>query len=315
VGQLQVGAGGRIDASTTGTGKGGTVAVRATETANLSGGSISTNAVSSGQGGDINLRAPVVNLTDGATISATSTAQGVAGNITIVAPRTFESRGSNVTAEAASVEGGNITILTGNLFRLIDSLITATAGAKGSGGNIVIAGATAALDQPALVTRVNDQTLLNGGPLPRSNFVILENSRISANAFEGPGGRVDIASTVFLQDVSSTVTASSTLGPQGIVNITSPLNEVSGTIARLPESSLQAATLLRESCGARFAEHKTSTLSQVGRDRMPAEPGAASSSPLAGDGLQARELSPVGPGVAMASPRFPVIELRCAKER
>ena len=90
-----------------------------------------------------------------------------------------------MTTEAREADGGNIQITAHNLIRLQDSQITTAVGSgEGAGGNITI------------------DTI-------DSAFVILANSQITANAFGGPGGNIDIVTEVFLADPTSQVTASS----------------------------------------------------------------------------------------------------------
>jgi large exoprotein involved in heme utilization and adhesion len=257
VGTLSLTGGAHVDSSTSGAGRGGAVTVNATGPVSVgSGGGLSSNAGSSGAGGDINIRAGQVELTGGARISATSSATGNAGTLTIDAGDAFRSQDSFVTTEARQADGGSISLSARSMIHLIDSRITTSVGSgTGKGGNITL-----------------DPT-----------FVILDHSQIRADAFGGPGGNVNIAAAVYLT-TDSVVTASSALGVPGTINIQASITNVSGTLAQLPGAVLQAAALLRASCGARLAAGRASSLVLAGREGLPLEPSSLLPSAILAEG-------------------------------
>jgi len=186
-------------------------------------------------------------MNSGALVSASSQGAGDAGSITINSGIQFISKDSAVTTQATQASAGNITIHAIDMFRLTNSQInTSVAGGPNTiGGNINI----------------------------DPNYVILQNSQIVAQAFEGQGGNINIVANVFLLDANSIVDASSQLGVSGTVNIQSPISNLSGAIAPLPDKGINAAALIRASCAARFAGGNRSSLVQRGRDTLPADPG------------------------------------------
>jgi hypothetical protein len=119
---------------------------------------------------------------------------------------------------------------------------------------------------------------------------ILEGSQITANAFTGHRGNIQIRAAAFLADPASRVTASSTLGLNGEVNIQA-LTNVSGVVAPLPQTFAQAGVVLRERCAERRRGGRTSTLVLAGRNGLPAEPGGVWPSPLARAALLDRTAS------------------------
>jgi filamentous hemagglutinin family protein len=257
--------GARVDSSTSGAGSGGDITVTAANSASISGpgtGLFST-ASSTGAGGNINLQAPQVQIVDGAIISAnsTGTATATAGNVNVVTSNLNMQNGS-ITTESTLADGGNISITTtGSMVHLTDSEITTSVeSGAGSGGNITIA----------------------------SDLVILDDSRILANAFGGPGGNINITADVFLVNSGGTlptslagiVDASSALSTPGTIDIQATFTDVSGEVAQLPETPLQATELLRAACAARFAGGKTSSFVLGGRDGVPLQPGGLMPSPL-----------------------------------
>ncbi len=111
-------------------------------------------------------------------------------------------------------------------------------------------------------------------------FVVLQNSQILAQAFAGAGGAIDIiAGSAFITDPSSIVSASSTLGISGTVNIQSPLQNVGGELAALSQEFSSVGALLAQQCAARAADGKFSTFVIAAREGLPAEPGGFLASP------------------------------------
>jgi large exoprotein involved in heme utilization and adhesion len=144
-------------------------------------------------------------------------------------------RGS-ITAETGSTQGGNITLEVSDLLLLRrNSTISATAGtaqAGGDGGNITI-------------------NLPNG-------FIVGvkgENSDITANAFTGSGGRVNITAQgiyglEFRPSLTpfSDITASSTFGVSGVVTLNTPNVDPNRGLVPLPVDLTDVSRLLVQNC-------------------------------------------------------------------
>jgi filamentous hemagglutinin family protein len=268
IGSLFMGAGSRLDSGTSSTGLGGKITIHATDAISLSGTLSDGTPVGifsrtigtdpgSGSGGTIELQARQVDLSNGAAISAQSTGTGPAGNILIGKDAPVDAlvmqQSSSITTESAESGGGSIEIHAGSLVQLTDSSITTSVhGGGGDAGNITI----------------------------DPEFVILENSQILAQAFGGNGGNILIVAGVFFADPNSTVSASSTQGVSGTVDIQAPVTNLSGTLAPLPAEIVQAAALLQARCAARLAGGTSSSFVVAGRDGLPLEPGGMLSSPL-----------------------------------
>ncbi len=134
-----------------------------------------TGENATGNAGEINIQANRVDLRNGSFINTEVSGKGNAGNINIVADNIQLDTGSGINANTRTGQGGNIGLEIGNLLLLRrGSFISATAGTaqqSGDGGNITI-----------------------NAP---SGFILAvpnENSDITANAFNGTGGRIDINS-------------------------------------------------------------------------------------------------------------------------
>ncbi|MBH8554937.1 filamentous hemagglutinin N-terminal domain-containing protein [Nostocaceae cyanobacterium CENA357] len=180
---------------------------------------------------------------------------GNAGDIIVTSPRVTLDNGGRLNAESASGKGGNINLQTDLLPLRRGAQISTTAGRAqqgGDGGNIVI-------------------TATNG-------FIIAvpaENSDITANAFTGTGGKVDIEAfgiygiqfrespTLF-----SDITASSEFGTQGTVELnTSEIDPNSGLV-ELP--TIPVDTEVAQGCySPGYAQSKFTI---AGRGGLPANP-------------------------------------------
>ncbi len=187
-------------------------------------GLITSATQTAGAGGNIDVTATNVTLAGHSTISAESTDTGNTGAITMTLADSFRSENSSVTTAAQQADGGDIIISAQRLVDLRGSDITATVNSGiGSGGNINI----------------------------DPQFVVLNHSRITANAFGGPGGNIRIVAGNFIASADSVVEASSAQNIAGTVEIDSPDIDISAGISQLPKSFLDAGALLPARCGAR----------------------------------------------------------------
>jgi filamentous hemagglutinin family protein len=249
-----------VFSTASGTGTAGQIAVATPSLILAEGAKISVSTSGTGPAGDIKITAGQIQLLDGATISANSTGpkEALAGNINIFTDDLTMKGGSSITTQSTLADGGNITITTaGSQLYLLDSQITTSVqSGVGSGGNITLGSGTHPVE-----------------------FIILNGSQVRADAFGGPGGNISIFADTFLTS-ESVLSASSALSTPGAINVQAKFTNLSGNLAQLPETVLQAASLLRAACAARLAEGKTSSLVVAGREGLPLEPGGLMPSPL-----------------------------------
>jgi filamentous hemagglutinin family protein len=292
VGTVALTGGALIDSSTAGAGPGGTVDVTAGSFTASGGSTVSSNTSATAVGGDIDISAGQILLTEHASLSAKSTGSAVAraGDVNIRGVNTLRMDSSSITTEATAANGGDISIFTaGSLIDLVKSQITTSVHSGiGTGGAITIGSQQHPVDS-----------------------LVLDNSAIRANAIGGPGGNIDIVANTLLCSPGtctgapdSFITASSTLSTPGTIDIQAFTTNVSGTLARLPESLLQAATLLRAACAARVTAGKASSLVVSGRGGLPLEPGDLLPSPLLAEGLADTGLARNEGHVMDTLPRF-----------
>ena len=207
VGRLVLGSGGQLAATTTVDGAGGTIGIRASESAVFNGASVSgfPSGVFSGTGG-----------------------AGPGGSVTIDTPRFEMPSGAEVASIAraeSSAPAGDINLRIGVLELGGDSVVSAQSDGSGSAGTIDIRGTGG--DQPAesLVLRPGRITTTSrqagGGSITLdSNRVVLSgNSVITTDVRSGTeSGNVDIRAR-FVQLDSSNVTADGGEGAGGNISI------------------------------------------------------------------------------------------------
>jgi large exoprotein involved in heme utilization and adhesion len=233
-------------------------------------GSINASTRGLGDGGDIVLNVGSVDLRNGAIISSQSLAKGNAGSINITAADQLVMTDSKITTAATQADGGSITMKAGKLIHLTDSEITSSVG------------------NPDIKTTIGGNIFID------PDLVVLQNSKILANAFAGTGGNIDIVAGLLLRDSASIIDASSKEGVSGTIDIQAPIVDLSGSLVPLSQNFLNVGALLASRCAARVAGGSTSSSFVVaGRDGVPAEPGGLLPSPV----------SPTGAvGVASAEP-------------
>ena len=258
--------GAAINSGTASTGQGGSVNVNASGNISISGtlddgtaGGVFSRTTGrepgSGAGGAIALTAGQnFTLSDGATVSASSDGPGNAGNINVTAHDTMLIDQATVTAEAAQASGGNIKLTANDTIQLTDSTISSSV--------------------------QGDPTTVGGDVTLDPDFIILQNSQILAKAVAGKGGNIDlVASKAVLLDAQSTLNASSQTGISGSVTIESPIQVLSGTIAPLPSTPVNVATLYAARCVAGEGGH-FSTFVDSKSDSVAPTPGTFLASPF-----------------------------------
>lgn len=199
--------------------------------------------VGNGNGGDISIIArESVEMESGASISSSSLGTGLAGNIFLDAGDSLEIKNSSITTEATIADGGNITIRAIDMIYLDNTDITTSVGnGSGNGGNIDI----------------------------DPEFFILRGSNILANAYGGDGGNIALVANHFITSADSSIDASSTLGMDGSIDISSPDEEVADDLVDLPDNYLDVTSLMSERCGSSSG---SSSLVDAGSSGMAIDP-------------------------------------------
>lgn len=180
-----------------------------------------------GEGGDLALETQKLSIKDGAVVTVGNLGSGDAGTLRVNANIIQLDNQGALSAETTSGKGGNIELKQAQDLRLRrNSQISAEAIGTATGGNINI-----------------DSDLL----------VALEDSDITANAFGGPGGRVQINTRGLLRSLNSDITASSALGAEfaGLVEINTPDTQLQGSLTQLSTNFISPEQVVSGSCLAR----------------------------------------------------------------
>jgi filamentous hemagglutinin family protein len=269
-GAVLLSGGGLITARTTGEGDAGDVDLTAGRIVIEGSGSgiVSSSATTDapvppdrlGNAGSIAITADRLELSDRGQINSTAAREGRAGGITVLVADRLETDQGTISTDSASAGGGEIQLLVGDVIDLRDSAVTTSVagGADPTGGNILI-------DPKALV---------------------IDGSTIKADARTGTGGNIEIIADNILVpegdleallargDISA---SGETEEVAGTIAINAPEVDLSGGLVVLQGALLDAASQLRERCGAR-RDIGASSFTGVGRGGLPPSPDG----PLAG---------------------------------
>lgn len=270
---LRVSDGGVLSGETGSASPGGNITVNVNTLDLTNGGQILTSAWSSGRAGNI-----TVNASDRVTISGSDrtyasrfaespetvdndgAASGLlarvrgnektnAGEIKVTAPAIRLDNQGTITTETTLGEGGDINLKATGILLRHNSSVSATAGtanASGNGGNIII-------DTDWLAA--------------------LENSDITAEAFNGNGGNIRILTQGLFLSPDSKISASSKKGIDGIVEINRPESEPRIGLVALPTDLVDVTGLIAQGCGAGGGNvARSSKFIATGRGGLPPNP-------------------------------------------
>ena len=283
-GKLIVQDGAQVSADTFSQGDGGKLTVLASDSVELSGKSTLADGrevqsglftVASdpdktgniGDGGDLKIQTGRLIVRNGAGVAVSrqvsdSGNERKAGNLEIAA-RSIQLNRGFISATTQSGKGGDITLQVQDLLLLRHaSQISTSAGTRNQGGD----GGNIKIDTQFLVA------------------IPSENSDISADAYTGKGGNVQITA----QDIfgiqsrrkntpQSDITASSKFGLDGVVKINTPGIDPSRGLVALPTELVDASRLIAQNCssgGSQVASRFTVT----GRGGLPDNPSETLSS-------------------------------------
>ena len=252
---------------TSGMGNSGNLKITTSKLAISDGAEITASTLGMGTAGSIEINATnSVNLKNNASIAVNSLGGGNAGELKIFTNSLTLDRQSNLSAETVASQGGNIELEISNLLSLKDnSNISTSAGSestKANGGNITI----------------------------DADFVLAfpsGNSDITANAFQGQGGAIQISTEgIFgiaereLNPDSNDINASSDFGLDGSIAIEilnlKTFQETTAPPENIVESEQQVVAgicnPIQTAQNIEAGKQNNSTLTIRGRGRLPDEP-------------------------------------------
>ncbi|MEM9087265.1 MAG: S-layer family protein [Cyanobacteria bacterium P01_F01_bin.53] len=257
--QLNLQAGGRIDASTFASGSAGTVDITATDSVIVNGtvpGSINPSLIiSSANEIDPALRA----FFESQQIFVPTVPEGDSGDVTITTPRLSVSDNAQVTVRNDGFGDAGLVTVNADSVILTDNAALSASTRQGSGGNIQLNLRESLLLRQGSKLSAEAGGIGNGGniTLNASALVALDNSDIIANAFQGSGGNIQINAqsilgTQFREQLTpeSDITASSEFRLSGVVAVTSPDIAPGAGIVRLPENVADASGQIVAGCAS-----------------------------------------------------------------
>ncbi|XOV86950.1 MAG: filamentous hemagglutinin N-terminal domain-containing protein [Pseudomonadota bacterium] len=212
------------------------------DTVTISGTGSQLAATTSGPapGGSIRIDSDKVSLDNMGVVTVTASGSGNAGNIAMNIIGGIDLlAGASIRTDAAQSGGGNVVVETGSRLYALDSTITASSGGPETGddgGNITIGHA--------------------GTLTPET--LILANSSVVAQAVQGNGGKLDFYTGALLVDNDSLISATSELGNDGEVIITSPDNTIAGVLGTLSIQYAGGELLLNQPCAAAVVQDRSS---------------------------------------------------------
>jgi filamentous hemagglutinin family protein len=275
---LRVSDGGLLDARTENNSDGGSITLNVKQAEILNGGQVVSTSSSAGSAGKITINATdkvIINgssraFNDRVAPSGTAVAPieastglfvraqstGRTGNIDVIAPQVRLDNTAQLNAESTLSSGGDINLKSADLLLLRRgsriSTSAGTAGTGGDGGNI----------------NINSKYII---AVPK------ENSDISANAYKGAGGAVNIVSKGIFGIESqpkptekSDITASSELGISGTINInTLDTSTIQNGLLELPTYAIDTNALIANSCISRGTKRQENSFTITGSGALP----------------------------------------------
>jgi filamentous hemagglutinin family protein len=251
--QVNLQDGAQISASTSSSGRGGTLMITAPDSITLTGNGsiIAAETGGSGTGGNLNLQTGTLSIQNQAQVTVSSSGAGSAGNLEVDANQIYLDNGGRIRADTSG-GGGNITLRSPLiLLRNGSSITTDARGSNIPGGNISI-------DTDNLVA------------VPR------ENSDISANSRDFRGGNVTVrASGIFGIEFQEQLTPLSDITATGVseefrgtVNLITPGIDPARGLAELPTEVVDASDAIAQGC----RDVQGSSFVVTGRGGLPPTP-------------------------------------------
>ena len=294
---LEIDGSGRIDTTTRGAGDGGEITIDATRAVRLSGrqddfffSSVTTfsldeaGGAEAGAAGTILITTPELTLSDGAGLSTAAVGRGDGGVIDVRAD-VIELSASEISSTAILGEAGDVYLNAGPLDP--DLTVRKPAG--------VPSGERIALQNSRIITDANGGEGSGGDVVIDPRFYVMQDSRITATAREGAGGNIVIVANELIVDADSVFDASSGVGLDGTITLTSSGQALRADLESLPAVIPDAVQLLRAPCAARQSGERVSSFVVTERQGLPPSAVDAVAAPIP---IEADALGTPAEGVA-----------------
>lgn len=260
--QLKIIGGANMLAVTSATGDGGNINLNVFNSIEVKDDSfIGVSSNGTGNAGSINIDTQKLELKDGGQLTAFALNSGDGGDLNINATDYIEIAGVTPNGEyfsglyASSLKtgaSGNLKISTRSLLLNNQGKIETTT-VVGKGGNVRLQAKNLQLRNESKISVNALRGFSNGGDITinTDTLVALENSKITAGAFEGTGGNIQVNTQGLFLSSDSAINASSRFGIDGVVDIQTLDLEVENDLTLLPSNFLTSEQVVAGSCLAR----------------------------------------------------------------
>lgn len=208
----------------------------------------------------LTVTSPVINLSN-ADITANSTGNINASNIVVQFGDSLRMDSvSGITTSANSGNGGAISILGGNLLRLQDSQIsTSVSGLLGNGGNIDVQAQTLIMQTGFIQANTAALNASGGDVTVKIDNLFASNNTLYEGGKNAYTFQPGVPGFNVIQAVSET-------GVSGVIDISTPVVDLTGTMAALTGNIVDTGGLGRSPCQV----NSGSSLAPTGRGGLPA---------------------------------------------
>jgi filamentous hemagglutinin family protein len=283
------------------TGQGGNLNVQATKLIELSGvlptdkgifsSFLTAQSDNNQSAGQLNITTDRLIVRDRGQISAEATGGGIANNLTITAKNIDVRNGSSISVNSPTGFAGQLNIIAGQI-NLNQGSLTATTGLSEpnrQGAEINLSGVgLLLLRRGSLINATANNQAIGGNVNINSTLIVAvpkEDSDIRANAFQGSGGNIFIATQGILGTASSAqsrlgfsdITASSELGTQGTVAIVVPDVRPDQGLIELPSDLVDPTSRISQACPRGYTNRAIGRFIISGKGGLATNPIDASS--------------------------------------
>jgi filamentous hemagglutinin family protein len=263
---------------------------------------VQVNPAATGNGGNLAIYTDRLVVTEGARISAVTQGKGMAGNLLVEAEDIeISGMGENLPSQLIAaaekpgsrfeqrfpelelrrtgspgnikIEANHLRITNGGRLSVQDERTQILENGMRQTGNIDVRVWDLQLRNGASIT-TRSQSMSNGGNIAiETDTLLLDNSRIDADAVMGNGGKVNISTQgLFLnQNLDRSITATSSVGIDGVVTINNPEIDPSTGLLPLPETPVDVTALIGRNPCLRGVESEFVDRGRGGLPPIPSE--------------------------------------------
>jgi len=226
-------------------------------------------------GGKINIEAASLSLFNKGVINSSSSGKRDAGEITLNVKQLILDKESVVSSESLAIEDGGAAgmisinakdsiIIKNNSSITTETVDTAFTNITNDNGKISInAQKKLYIINSEITTSVKDGSGKGGDIISDSEFLIMNHSKIIANAYAGKGGDIHIITDHLVKSADSDVNADSVFGLDGSVVIESPDGNVNNALTVLPDNFLNATKWMKTPCKSRSGDKVSHLVHEV----------------------------------------------------